>query len=160
MTERYAPDDHIDGRSLLVAASYLLVLDRGRLLLQLREGTGYRDGHWATLAGHVDPGESAHQAAIREAREEAGIIVDPADLEPLTALHRFQPGGPQVEQRIDLFFLTRRFTGEPARREPEKAAAMDWFDLDDLPTPLVPHEAAVIAAWRAGRLAAVWSMPS
>lgn len=160
VTERYSPDDHIDGRSLLVAASYLLVLDGDRLLLQLRSGTGYRDGHWATLAGHVDPGESAHEAAVREAREEAGITVAPADLVPLTTLHRFERTGPQVEQRADMFFLTRRFTGEATRREPDKAARMEWFDLDHLPSPLVPHEAAVIEAWRAGELPAVWSMPS
>nr|WP_247601984.1 NUDIX domain-containing protein [Cellulomonas denverensis] len=145
---------------MLVAAAYLLVLDGDRLLLQLRSGTGYRDGHWATLAGHVDPGESAHEAAVREAREEAGIIVQPADLVPLTTLHRFQRTGPQVEQRADMFFLTRRFTGEATRREPDKAARVEWFDLDRLPSPLVPHEAAVIAAWRAGDLPAVWSMPS
>lgn len=160
VTEHYAPDDHIDGRSLLVAASYLLVLDGSRILLQLRAGTGYRDGHWATLAGHVDPGESAHEAAVREAQEEAGIVVDPADLVPLTALHRFERTGPQVEQRADLFFLTRRFTGEAGLREPDKAARMAWFELDALPEPMVPHEAAVIAAWRAGELPAVWSMPS
>lgn len=160
MTEHYAPDDHIDGRSLLVAASYLIVLDGERVLLQLRSGTGYRDGHWATLAGHVDPGESVHEAAVREAREEAGIIVDPGDLSPLTTLHRFERTGPQVEQRADVFFLTRTFTGTPTRREPDKAARMEWFALADLPTPMVPHEAAVLAAWRAGSLPAVWSMPS
>lgn len=160
MTEHYAPDDHIDGRSLLVAASYLIVLDGRRVLLQLRSGTGYRDGHWATLAGHVDPGESVHEAAVREAQEEAGIDVDPADLVPLTTLHRFERTGPQVEQRADVFFLTRAFTGTPTRREPDKAARMEWFDLDELPTPMVPHEASVLAAWRAGTLPAVWSMPS
>lgn len=52
MTERYAPDDHLASRSLLVAAAYVVLLRpdpddpaREQVLLQLRSGTGYRDGH-------------------------------------------------------------------------------------------------------------------
>jgi 8-oxo-dGTP pyrophosphatase MutT (NUDIX family) len=60
MTERYSPGDHAGERSLLVAASYVLLLRDGQVLLERREGTGYMDGFWATVAGHVDRGESVH----------------------------------------------------------------------------------------------------
>jgi 8-oxo-dGTP pyrophosphatase MutT (NUDIX family) len=116
------------------------------------------DGHWQVLAGHVDPGESVHEAAVREAAEEAGVTVRIEDLEPLTVLHRYAPDGGPVDQRVDMFFAVRRWDGEPDRREPEKAAAMGWFPLDELPDPVVPHERLVLDALARGdRLPAVIS---
>lgn len=148
--DRYPPDDHLADRTPLVAAAYV-VLQRGdEVLLQFRRGTGYMDEHWAVLAGHLEPGETITAAAAREAAEESGVVVEPADLEPLTTLHRFIPGGPPVEQRCDFFFRARRWTGDPRPLEPERAADMGWFALDALPTPVVPHELSVLSALRDG----------
>ncbi|GEL96219.1 NUDIX domain-containing protein [Cellulomonas composti] len=158
MSEHYAADDHLGGRSLLVAAAYVVLRRDDEVLLQLRQGTGYMDGWWATLAGHVDPGESVHEAAVREAAEEAGIVVAAADLVPLTVLHRFERGGPQVEQRMDAFFEVRRWRGTPTLREPDKSADLRWFPLDDLPR-VVPHERFVLERLD-GPLPAVVSLPS
>ena len=136
-------DDPAD-RALLVAAAYV-VLQRGdEVLLQLRRGTGYRDEHWAVLAGHLERGETITAAAVREAAEESGVLVAEEDLEPLTTLHRFVPGGPPIEQRCDMFFRARRWTGEPSRLETDKSAVMRWFRLDALPDPVVPHELVVL----------------
>lgn len=160
MPARYLPDDHAAARTLLVAAAYVVLLRDEQVLLQRRAGTGYRDGSWATLAGHVDPGETLHEAAVREAAEEAGVRIDPADLRPLTAIHRLQRGGPPVEQRLDAFFEVRRWQGEPTRREVDKNDAMGWFPLRDLPAPMVPHELLVLQALAAGStLPAVLSLP-
>lgn len=164
MTQRYADDDHLAGRTLLVAAAYLVLRRPGphgdEVLLQLRRGTGYRDEHWATLAGHVDPGESVHEAACREAAEEAGVQVRVEDLQPLTVLHRFERGGPAVEQRVDVFFAADRWDGEPQLREATRAAAMAWYPLNALPEPVVPHERTVLDALAHGEaLPAVMSVP-
>ncbi len=150
--DRYRVDDHLTDRTLLVAAAYV-VLQRGdEVLLQLRRGTGYMDDHWAVLAGHLEPDETVLEAAARESREEAGVGIDPADLEPLTTLHRLERGGPQVEQRCDWFFRARRWTGDPAPREPDRTARMGWFPLRSLPDPVVPHEHLVLEHLAAGRL--------
>ncbi|MGY4642975.1 NUDIX domain-containing protein [Cellulomonas sp. URHB0016] len=161
MPASYSPDDHLSHRTLLVAASYVVLRRDDAVLLHLRQGTGYRDGHWATLAGHVEPAESVHEAAVREAAEEAGIAVAVDDLRPLTVLHRFERHGPAVEQRMDVFFEARRWTGDPVIAEQAKAADMRWFPLDGLPDPVVPHERLVLDALAAGRtLPAVLSLPS
>ena len=142
------------GRSLLVAASYVLLLRPGphgrEVLLHLRQHTGYTDGHWASLAGHVEDGETALAAAVREAREEAAVEIDPADLHPLTTLHRITPGAGQREQRVDFFWTAERWSGDPVIAEPEKNAGFGWFPLTALPDPVVPHEALVLARLRAG----------
>jgi 8-oxo-dGTP pyrophosphatase MutT (NUDIX family) len=146
-------------RTALVPASYVLLWREGdhgpEVLLHLRQHTGYMDGRWACLAGHVEDGESAVEAAVREAREEAGVVVDPADLEPLAAVHRRQPGGPPVEQRVDFFFRARRWDGEPVVREPAKNGGYRWFPVTDLPET-VPQEALVLGHLReAGTVPAV-----
>jgi 8-oxo-dGTP pyrophosphatase MutT (NUDIX family) len=82
-------------RFRVVPASYVFLLrpagaDRGdEVLLQLRQHTGYMDGHWAAAAaGHVERGETAYDAARREAREEIGV--DLGDLSFLTSMQRTQ----------------------------------------------------------------------
>ena len=124
-----------------------------QLLLQLREGTGYMDGHWAAAAaGHVEAGESVLEAAVREAVEELGIEIDPADLVPLCAMHRtVAPHGP-IDERVDFFFECRRWRGEPRLQESDKSVDLRWFDLDELPDPVVPHELQVMTALRDGSL--------
>ena len=127
-----------------------------QVLLQLREGTGYMDGHWAAAAaGHVEAGESVLDAAVREATEELGIGIDPADLVPLCAMHRTSaPHGP-VDERVDFFFECRRWSGEPRLQETDKSADLRWFDLAGLPEPVVPHEHQVLRGIRDGGLAPV-----
>jgi 8-oxo-dGTP pyrophosphatase MutT (NUDIX family) len=147
-------------RFQVVPAAYVLlrraVDGEEQLLLQLRRGTGYMDGHWAAAAaGHVEAGESVLAAAAREAAEELGIGIDPADLVPLCAMHRTGAPHDPVDERVDFFFECSRWTGEPTTREPEKSADLRWFPLDALPEPVVPHELQVMTRLRGGMPAVV-----
>ncbi|MEK7641882.1 MAG: NUDIX domain-containing protein [Patescibacteria group bacterium] len=49
------------------------------LLLHRNDGLGEKDT-WGVPAGKIEIGEEAAEAIIREAREEAGIIIDSPDL--------------------------------------------------------------------------------
>ena len=60
-------------RFKITPASYFALIKDGQVLLQLRKNTGYRDGEYGLVAGHVEPHESFAQALIREIEEEAGI---------------------------------------------------------------------------------------
>lgn len=136
----------------LVPAAYILFLRPDpagarlpQVLLQLRRNTGYMDGYWACgAAGHVEVGESVVQAAVREAAEELGVVVDPAELEPLTGMHRTNDlAGTPREQRVDWFFTLRRWQGDPVIAEAARAADLAWYPLDDLPL-VPPHERHVM----------------
>ncbi len=133
-------------RFVVVPASYVFFLrgDPGDelVLMQLRQNTGFMDDHWAAAAaGHVEKGETAYDAARREAREEVGVA--DLELEFATAMQRTR-GREPIDERIDFFFTCRSWSGEPLILEPAKSAALEWFPLDALPDPVVPHERFVL----------------
>jgi 8-oxo-dGTP pyrophosphatase MutT (NUDIX family) len=138
---------------VVVPASYVFLLREGgrgtEVLLQLRSGTPYMDGHWAAAAaGHVERGETAYDAARREAMEELGL--SDVALEFEFTMQRTQ-GGEAIDERVDFFFTARSWTGEPRIVEPDKCADLRWCPLDDLPDPVVPHEAVALAALGSGQ---------
>ena len=66
-----------------VSARVLPVCPEGEvLLLQDQDPTYPGVLRWGTIGGALDPGETHHQAAVREMYEETGIVIDPADLTP------------------------------------------------------------------------------
>ena len=67
--------------TLRVTARVLPVNHRGEVLLLLDQDPG-RPGvaRWGTIGGAVDPGETLHDAAVREMHEETGIRIEAADL--------------------------------------------------------------------------------
>ena len=144
-------------RFCLVPAAYVLlrrtVSGRREVLLQFRRGTGFMDEHWACgVAGHVEAEESVFEAAIREAAEELDVRLALDDLVPLTVVHRRHEDDDPVNQRVDFFFAVDRWMGSPRTVEPDKSADLGWFALDDLPSPVVPHELRVLRGLAAGNL--------
>ncbi|WP_310964592.1 NUDIX hydrolase [Nocardioides terrisoli] len=131
-------------RFTVVPAAYVYLRRDGEVLLQLRQDTGYMDGHWAAAAaGHVERGETAYDAARREAAEELGLT-DLVLAFELT-MQRTQGPGPDaafdpIEERVDFFFSCTSWSGDPRIMEPDKCAELRWFGLDDLPDTVVPHE--------------------
>ncbi len=139
-------------RFVVVPASYVYLLREGpqgtEVLLQLRQNTGYMDGRWAAAAaGHVERGETAYDAARREAAEE--LAVEGLDLVFELTMQRTQ-GAEPIDERVDFFFSSRAWSGEPRIVEPEKCADLRWWPLHDLPDGVVPHEARALASLGAG----------
>lgn len=139
-------------RFAVIPAVYLYLLrDSGdspgsargtEVLLQLRRGTGYMDGHWAAgAAGHVERSEAAMTALRREAREELGV--DVADPTFELTMQRTQ-GGDDVDERVDFFYSARSWRGSPTLQEPDKAAELRWWPVAALPAAMVPHERIAI----------------
>jgi 8-oxo-dGTP diphosphatase len=126
----------LDNRFTLRSAVYLMLFQDQQILLSRRYNTGWMDGHYSLIAGHLDGEESVSKAMVREANEEAGIIVQPKDLIPATVIHRYTPGDSEY---IDFFFAANSWQGEPQVCEPDKCDDMSWFSLQELPNNLLPY---------------------
>ncbi|WIV52904.1 NUDIX hydrolase [Amycolatopsis nalaikhensis] len=134
-----------EGQHTIIDVHVLLV--RGaELLLTQRRGT-YGGGMWHLPSGKLDPGESLPAGAAREAAEEIGVLIDPADLRHVHTLH---VAGSGPTPRLGLFFEACRWSGEPCNREPDKCSAVEWFPLDNLPDDVIPYPLAGIRAYLDG----------
>jgi len=130
-------------RFKLIPAVFL-VLRRGQEVLLLRRAnTGYQDGKYGVIAGHLDGDELGTQGIIREAKEEAGIAIDPKDLRFVHVSHRLTRD--QVgQERIDLFYQATKWQGTIKNMEPAKCDDLSWFVINKLPPNMLPHVKMVL----------------
>ena len=129
----------------LVSAVHLFLVQNGQVLLLRRHNTGYEDGNYSVIAGHLNGDEEVKSAAIREAREEAGIEIDPVGLRVVGVMHRRSD-----DERIDFFLAADRWSGQIVNREPHKCDRLAWFDLGALPDNVIPYVERALHNYRAG----------
>ena len=83
--------------------------------------------------GHVDPGETAVEAAAREVREEAGVETEP--VEKLGDVrYWYQRAGQRIAKQVS-FFLCEYRSGDPADHDSEVEVAR-WMPLAEAATAL------------------------
>jgi 8-oxo-dGTP pyrophosphatase MutT (NUDIX family) len=131
---------------MMVAAVYVLLLKGEQVLLLRRYNTGYEDGNYSLIAGHLDGGEEVVAAAMREAAEEAGISLDPSSVEVIGVMHRRSD-----DERTEFFVTVERWSGKIQNLEPEKCDDLTWFPVNQLPSNIIPHVREAIELSRSGR---------
>jgi 8-oxo-dGTP pyrophosphatase MutT (NUDIX family) len=121
----------------------------GRVLLGLRHPDAkYAGDTWHYLAGRCEQ-ESALACLVREAEEEAGLVIEPADVELAHVVHVVD--SPGALPLMQLVFRARRWKGEPKILESDKCLAWKWWPRHELPDRLVPYTRTAIAAIAEGR---------
>jgi len=131
-------------RNQVIPAVFLILRKEEEILLQRRYNTGFQDGQYTFPSGHVENNETPSIAVCREAKEEAGVDVKPEDIKFEQVLYRrgFNITGegfdPSQTERVDFFFSTKKWQGEPKITEPDKCDNMSWFPLTKLPSNLFP----------------------
>lgn len=119
--------------------AYLVLRKKDQVLLHLRKNTGYCDGMWSLVAGHVENGEPASAALIREAREEIGIELSLSQIKAVHVMHRKSD-----RLNVDVFFDCPSWEGKVVNCEPEKCAQLEFFSLDGLPSPTIEYIARAL----------------
>jgi 8-oxo-dGTP diphosphatase len=122
-------------RGTTSVSTYSILMKEGKVLLGLRQNTGYADGMWSLPAGHVEEGEPASAAMLREAEEEIGVRLDPQSLKAIHIMHR-----QSNRFNIDIFFTCSHWEGEIENREPQKCVRLSFFPLDALPENLIRYQ--------------------
>jgi 8-oxo-dGTP diphosphatase len=129
----------------LKTAVFLILEQDGKFLLLRRFNTGYRDGDYSLVAGHVDGGEPMTQAMVREAYEEAGITLSPGDMEVVHVMHRHsEVEGTNDDEYVDFYFRVTHYSGELRNMEPEKCDELAWFTFDELPENTIEYVAQAL----------------
>jgi ADP-ribose pyrophosphatase YjhB (NUDIX family) len=132
-------------RSKFPVAVHLFFLRDRQILLLRRFNTGYEDGNYSVVAGHVDAGETVTQAAIREANEEVGVILEPTDLQVVHVMNRRSE-----DERVDFFMTVGHWVGEVINNEPQKCNDLSWVAIDSLPDNIIPYVKHAIENYQAG----------
>ena len=85
----------------------------------------------AVVGGHLEKNESLLEALVREAKEEANIIIDENDLELVFVFHNVE------EEYLNIYFTCKKYTGKPTIMEPDKCDDMQWFNINKLPENII-----------------------
>lgn len=124
-----------------IAIAAGLLCCQGRLLLGKRSAhrTAY-PGVWDLPGGHVEAGETAEQALVRELGEELGVT--PIQWREWAVLRAPAMGEMDDEGarmlRVHLF-LVSQWDGEPRNLLPDEHDAIAWFTLEDAATLTLAH---------------------
>jgi 8-oxo-dGTP diphosphatase len=107
-----------------------IIIEEARVVL-VRRAHPPLEGEWSIPGGVLEIGELMREAAIREAREETGLAVEPGAL-----LGVFDRILRDPEQRVQyhyvlIDFLCRRVGGDPVAAS--DAAEVRWFTPEELP---------------------------
>ena len=134
-----------DRFKLIPDVHVFLINDDDQVLLLRRCNTGFEDGSYSVVAGHVEADEEITAAAIRKAKEEVGIEIRRRDLEVVGVMHRKSD-----EERVSFFLTASAWTGTIVNAEPGLCDDLSWRCLDDLPPNTIPYLGQALRNYRNG----------
>ncbi|MCK4938424.1 MAG: NUDIX hydrolase [Methanosarcinales archaeon] len=109
----------------------ILIVQSGKLVLIRRSNPPYQ-GQWALPGGFVEVGETVEEAAMREAHEETGLIVDLKGLVGVFSEPDRDPRG----HTVSVCFVA---LGQGTPQASSDAQDVALFELDDLPSLAFDH---------------------
>jgi 8-oxo-dGTP pyrophosphatase MutT (NUDIX family) len=133
----HADSIHVTGSALVVGPRGM-VLHRHRVL-----------GIWLQPGGHIDPGETPWDAAVRETVEETGLTVTHPGGVPQLAHVDVHPG-PRGHTHLDLRYLLDGGEADPTP-PPDESQDVAWFTWDQALATAEPDMEGIIRALAAAR---------
>jgi len=125
-----------------LSAIYLIIKnEKKEILLQRRQGTKLWCGYLALPAGHIDKGENAYDAVIREAKEELGIEISLDDIGDSFIANRRNK---TLKPYYDVYFEINNYEGTITINEPEKCSELVWCNIKKLPDDMINFEKVAI----------------
>ena len=108
----------------------LILKNTAGICLMRRFNTGWNDGMYALMGGHVEDGESPINAIIREALEELNISISKDDVKHVFTM-AVNP------DHIYLYFLCEKYNGILTNNEPDQCDDVRFFHIENLPKNII-----------------------
>lgn len=125
-----------------LSSVYLIIRnEKNQILLQRRQGTKLWPGFLALPAGHIDEGENAYEAVIREAREELKIEISINNIIDTFVVNRRNKS---LLPYYDIYFEIDNYIGKIKINEPSKCLELVWSDINNLPEDMIDFEIEAI----------------
>jgi 8-oxo-dGTP pyrophosphatase MutT (NUDIX family) len=129
----------------LAAIAWVLDASGSRILL-----VEHRTFGWSCPGGHVEAAELPVETAIRELAEETGLLLSPADADPVTLTLDDVPGDEHGPAHLH-WILGYRFVGDPLSPLVVERDRIAWHRVDELPRPAVADLAPLLSGLVRGR---------
>ena len=122
-----------------VTVGLILINKQREVLLQKRCNTGYMDGMYALVAGHLEANESMVSGIIRETKEEIGIELNKEDVSFVCLIRSGNDN-----DCINTYFKCENFNGVVINEEIEKCSELKWFSINNLPENIILNDKRAI----------------
>lgn len=116
----------------------IFVYKNNQILLGKRKDNFTKNSTFAPPGGHLENGETLRNCALREVKEETGLIVK---LEDVVTIHENNTYG---KHYVIICFRAKWIRGKPKVLEPEKCYFWEWYSLSNLPEPLFANNLIAI----------------
>lgn len=123
----------------------VVLLKGGKILLGKRNNS-FGEGEYSSPGGHLEYGESFDECIRREIREECGLEVKNISFLYVTNSMHYAP-----KHYVNVEVLAEWESGEPITFEHEKIGGWDWYDLNNLPSPIFHYTMQGIESYKTGR---------
>src|SRR5579872_4769990 len=109
-----------------------IVLQKENMIfLVQRRNTKWMSGYWNFPGGLVEKDEFLKDAAIRETKEEIGVVVSPNNFVCVHVLH-VRKNSSNTQDIIGVYFRACVWQGTAKNNESDKITDAQWFDLNNL----------------------------
>lgn len=134
------------GQAVVVRVGVQAIVRRERDLLMVQRSRGFGEGSWCFPGGHLEPGETIVECAVRELLEETGVhgeepqvilVTDPMEI---------------ANYHMQIGVAMTSWSGDPVVVDPTECRAVEFIPLDNLPTDIFPPSQDVLRKLLAGVL--------
>lgn len=122
----------------------VMVMKDGLVLLGKRKGS-HGSGEYAFTGGHLEYMESFEDCAKRETLEESGVKIKNIKFQLLMNLLQFAP-----KHYVHIGMVAEWESEDPVNLEPESCEGWDWYDINNLPEPMLEIDKTLIESYKTG----------
>jgi len=130
----------------------VMILKDGKVLLGQRHPDKEKasselqgQGQWTMPGGKLDFGESFIECALRESKEETGLNLREVEV---ICVNNDIVGEAHY---VTVSLLCTEFDGKPQVLEPDTITVWEWFELDDLPSPMYEASVKILNNYKEGK---------